>query len=126
MGYSSAFTAPPGHMCLHLCCRRFLGRKEEGKEEFLLGEDLLTSRGAIKVTLLTVIRIRTLRYRSNTGTKVLRILIRFGEKPYSHTFRNEKPDTYFHQSERPGAESHVAGSSLFGQSEMSDSDSYQS
>jgi hypothetical protein len=30
--------------------RRFLGRKEEGKEEFLLGEDLLTSRGAIKVT----------------------------------------------------------------------------
>ncbi len=29
--------------------RRLLGRKEEGKDEFLLGEDILTTRGAIKV-----------------------------------------------------------------------------
>ena len=34
---------------LKFVSRRFLGRKEEGKEEFLLGEDILTSRGAIKV-----------------------------------------------------------------------------
>ena len=37
----------PGNYASKL--RKFLGRKEDGKEEFLLGEEILGSRSAIKV-----------------------------------------------------------------------------